>query len=273
MALANALDARGHAGRDTGALLAAVLLVGGSLNGLLVRVLEAWQLHGFDSPLLGVSSFEILATVVGARAILASDSTAGSFRSWPELAFGAAMLVPSSAASWFAVAAYALLGATRSQGEGRAGYLLFLALALCSIWSSVLLKWWAGPAAALDAHAVWGILSWFRSDLAVAGNVVGVPTGHNLIIMTACTSASLTPKALLGLAALNMLADGKVGRRLGAAAVAVAVLSVGINLLRLLLMASSADLYALIHGPVGANGFDALQTLAVVGLGLWAARA
>ena len=72
MAVAEALDARGHAGGDTAGLLAVLLLVGGSLNGLFVRVLEAWQLHGLDSPLMGVSPFEILAIVVGARAILAS---------------------------------------------------------------------------------------------------------------------------------------------------------------------------------------------------------
>ena len=258
---------------DSASLLAVMLLVGGSLNGLAVRMAESWQLHGLESPLLGVSPFEVLAIAVGARAIWAGGGHAASaYFPLPELILGASLLVPSSSLAWFGVAFYGLIGALGASRERRAGFLLFVALAGCSIWSSVLLKWWAGPASAFDAHAVWTILSWLRPGLAVTGNVVGVPEGHNLIIMTACTSASGLPKALLGLAALTVLANRPLSRRLALAAAGVAVLSVAINLTRLVLMASSGDLYTLIHGPVGANVFDLIQTLVVIGIGLWAER-
>ena len=257
---------------ETGNLLAALLLVGGSLNGLAVRVLESWQLHGLDSPFFGVSPFEVLAIVVGARAILATSADTSIFYPWPEILLGAALLVPSSALAWFCVAAYGLTNAWQATGERRTGYLIFAALAGCSIWSSVLLKYWAGPASVLDARAVWSILSLIRADIEVTGNVVGVPTGHNLIIMTACTSASLLPKALLGLTALAVLAGGVKGNRLALGVAAVAAASIAINVLRLAIMASSADLYALVHGPIGANGFDLAQTLSVIGLGLWVTR-
>ena len=272
VAVSEAFGARSPAVRDTGNLLTVLLLAGGCLNGLLVRISEAWQMHGLESPLMGISPFEILAIVIGARAILASGPAVSALAPWPELALGAAMLAPSSAVAWVAVAAYALLGAAQSQGERRAGFLLFLALAACSIWSSVLLKALAGPVAALDARAVWGILTWFRNDMVLTGNVVGVPTGHNLIILTACTSASVMPKALLGVAALTMLAGGRSARRLGLATAGVAAVCIAINLLRLTLMASSGDLYALVHGPIGANVFDAAQMLAAAGFGLWAVR-
>jgi len=272
MTVAYAAGTRAEMRDDSANLLVTLLLVGASLNGLAVRMAESWQLHGLDAPLMGISPFEILAMVIGAKAILSSGRPRTSFYPWLELILGAAMLFPSSALAWFAIAFYGLFAARETDGERRAGFLLFVALAGCSIWSSVLLKWWAGPASALDAHTVWRILSWLRNDLAVSGNVVGVPTGHNLIIMTACTSASLLPKALLGLAALNHLAGARFGRRFALAAALAAMLSVAINILRLSLMASSGDFYLFVHGPVGANIFDMGQTLAVVGLSLWAAR-
>jgi len=253
-------------------LLPAILLVGASLNGLAVRVLEAWQLHGFEQPLMGVSPFELLAIFVGARALLQDTVVPERWFPFPELALGAAMLLPSSTAAWFAVAAYSVLRAWTADGERWTGFFVFAALAACSIWSSVLLKWWEGPASAFDAHAVFALLTWLRPDLVVTGNVVGVPEGHNLIILTACTSASGLPKALLGLGGLTLLANGFDRRRMGLALAATLLLNPAVNLLRLSLMAWSSDLYLLIHGPVGANLFDLAQTAIVVCLGLWAAK-
>ena len=252
-------------------VLVGALLAGACLNGFAVRVLEAWQLHGLDNPLLGISPFEILAVFVALRAILsAQDEVPASL--YPELGLGVAMLWPSSVVAWFAIAAYALIKATAAAGQRRAGCLLLLAVAGCSIWSSLLLKWLAGPAAGLDAQAVGWLLAWVRGDIVVTGNVVGVPMGHNLIIMTACTSASGLAKAMLGLAGLMLLAGGAAPGRLWPALALAPMLSVAVNLMRLSLMASSSDLYQFTHGPIGANIFDATQTLLVVGLGLWAAR-
>lgn len=253
-------------------LLPAVLLVGASLNGLAVRVLEAWQLHGFEQPLMGVSPFELLAIFVGARALMQAAPASEPWFPVPEVALGAAMLFPSSTAAWFAIAAFGLLRARTAESERRTGLLVFVALAACSIWSSVLLKWWAGPASAFDAHAVYALLTRLRPDMAVTGNVVGVPNAHNLVILTACTSASGLPKALLGIGALTLLANGLDRRRMGLALVATLLLNPAVNLLRLSLMAWSSEFYLLIHGPVGANLFDLAQTAIVVGLGMWAAR-
>lgn len=273
MAMAVADGAQSGLRGDPRDQLAVPLLLGGCLNGLLVRISEAWQTHGLESPLMGISPFEFLAMVIGARAILTAPSSMKSPLLWPEAALCLAMLVPSSAFSWLAVLAYAVLEAWRAESGRRNGFLLFAALAVCSLWSSVLLKRIAGPVAALDAHLVWGMLSPLRPDISVTGNVVGVSDGHNLIIMTACTSASLMPKALLGLAALTMLAGGATWQRLQFAVFAVATTCIGINLLRLSLMAWSGDVYGFIHGPVGANTFDAAQMLAVAACGLRAVRA
>ena len=274
-AVVDAGEIRGDAGIDGAAasLLTGALLVGACLNGLAVRVLEAWRRHGIESPLMGITPFEIIAILVAARLVMQPDARRTALWPWPELALGAAMLVPSSAVVWGAVAVYSLLGVRCASPGRRGGIALFLALAACSIWSSVLLKWIAGPAAALEAHAVWALLSPWRPDMAVTGNVVGVPEGHNLIIMIACTAASGVPKALLGLVALVMLAGGGGGRRTALAGVMVAGLHAAVNTLRLMLMAWSGALYLLIHGPIGANAFDAAQTLLVVALGLWAAKA
>jgi hypothetical protein len=253
-------------------LLVPVLLTGACLNGLIVRIQEAWQLHGFEEPLLGVSPFEIVAIVLGA--VLLAQSEPASKERWPwlELTLAALLLLPSSSVTWFAIAAYATWRAVWAKGQQRTGFVLFLAVAACSIWSSVLLKWVADAAASLEAHIVWAMLAPWRPDIEVTGNVVGVPTGHNLVILIACTSASSLPKALLGTFALTKLAGGSDYRRLAAAMGLVAAAHVVFNLLRLSLMAWSGELHHLIHGPTGANVVDAVQTLIVVALAMRAAR-
>ena len=256
---------------DAGPVVALVL-IGAALNGFWVRLVESWQASGLGSPLVSVSPFELAAAAVGAWCILRSSSRALPLYPLPELALGAALLLPSSAAAWVALAAYALFRSWFAAGEQRTGFLFFLALALCAIWSSVGIKLAAGWVYSPDVHAVAAILSWFRDDIAINGNVVGVPTGHNVIVLTVCTTAYALPRAILGYAAVLHLAGGANRRRWLGAGLAAAVLAIAFNLLRLSLMTWSLDYYQFLHGPVGANIIDGAQTIGIIVLALWAAK-
>ncbi len=272
MALSVAIPAQGNVREDITGRTIALLLCGAALNGFWAQIVSTWYLRGLSSPLFGVSPFDIAAVAVGTWAILRSKSQPAAYYLMPELALATFLLLPSSAVTWFGIAAYALFRAYLASGERRLGFQFFLGLALCSIWATTAIKLVAGPVSALDVHAVAGILSWFRSDIAMNGNVVGVPTGHNVVVLTVCSTAYVLPRALLGFAAVAHVAGSAPRRRWLAAGSVAAVLVIAINLTRLSLMTWSNDWYWFLHGPIGVNIIDAAQTLAVVLAALWAAK-
>lgn len=244
-----------------------LVLLGGVLNGFAVRMIEASASGGFTGSLLGLTLFEI-ATVAIAASLIASrigvtTNDAAGRPGWVEVAAALALLVPSSAASWVVVALYAGWLAMRLDGERRAGALLFLALALSAIWSSIAMKVVALPVTTLDATLVGWLLAFFKSGVVQSANVVGVPSEHTLIVMSACSSADGLPRVLVGLAAVLVLAGADLRTRLLPAAAALAAIYVAANLTRLTIMATSWDLYAFGHGPFGAGLFDVVTTLAL----------
>jgi hypothetical protein len=90
--------------------------------------------------------------------------------------------------------------------------------------------------------------------------------------MTRCTTADALPIALLSLLAVASLLGGIRAEKVWRACLALALFVAVANLARLGAMAWSADAYALLHGPIGANAFDGALALAVLALGNWASQ-
>ncbi len=249
---------------DAARCAALVVLVGGALNGLAVRMIEAHATGGFTGSLLGVTLFEIITIAVAASLVWGGQTFDQQARPGAaEVIAAATLLIPSSTLSWGVVAVYASHLAFRSEGQARLGALLFVALAITSIWSSVALKWVALPVTSAEAAAVGLLLGLFKDGVVQVANVVGVPSEHSLIVMSACSTADGLPRALVGLAAVLVLADRDPARWFVPTAIAFTLFYVIANLVRLTLMAWSWDLYSIGHGPLGAGLFDAATTAAV----------
>ena len=135
-----------------------------------------------------------------------------------------------------------------------------------------MLKAWAGPVTSAEAFFVGQLVALVRPGIVQSGNVIGNPEVHSLILMTACTTANGLPLALVALAAVGFFLGGCDRDRLIRSAGCLAVLYMSANIIRLGFMSLSGEAYALAHGPIGANIFDGLQSLAVVLLGNWASR-
>lgn len=266
---------------DTGVRLPVLLLAGGCLNGFAVRIVESLA-AGQVSLSLGLSPFEVIAPIVAVKlswppAAHAVLPDASASLGWAEIVTLVLILVPSSAVAWAAVAGYAALHARRSHGLARTGALLFAALAACALWSSVALKAMAGPVTSAEAFVVGHLVALVRPDIVQSGNVIGNPEVHSLILMTACTTANGCPLALLALTAVWLVLGGTEAgrgahRRLWVAGCALVALYACANVVRLAFMSLSGDAYALAHGPIGANLFDAATSFAVVALGYRASR-
>lgn len=250
--------------------LPVVIMIGAALNGLVVTVMQTVSAGGGLSLTLGLSPFQIIAILVAARLMLGMGEPDAAGPWWLDLTVAALILVPSSAVSWAALAIYSGYHAVETRAERRTGALLFLAIAVASLWSSVILKWFALPVTTGEAFVLGQIMHLIRPDIIQVANVIGNPDTHSLILMTRCTTADALPHAAIGVAAVAYLLGDVRPERLRQALVMLAVIYVAANLVRLGGLAWSAESYALVHGPIGANAFDLFQAGLVLTLGNWA---
>jgi hypothetical protein len=240
-----------------------VILVGLALNGLAVTVANALKEPAGPSLLLGLSPFQ-LATLLAAVTLIARGASRLPRNAWIETLVVLLALVPSSAVSWGALALYAAYLVVVTKDAQRFGALLFAGLAGTSLWSAVAMNWLATPITSFEALMVANLLAFAVPDVSWSGNVVGPTGGFKLILLPACASADLVPKAILALAALVALFGGTYDRRFLKLATTAALLLVLGNWLRLAGMAISAENYELVHGPIGANLFDLYQTVLII---------
>ncbi|MFV0369784.1 MAG: hypothetical protein ACK5KM_15130, partial [Hyphomicrobiaceae bacterium] len=249
-----------------------VIMAGAALNALLVTIIASMNADSGASLTFGISPFQLVALLVAVKLSLGAGTQHKAAPIWFDAIVLALILVPSSAVSWGALALYAAFQATQTTAERRIGALVFLGVALASIWSSVILKWIALPVTTAEAFVLAKMLSLFRPDIAQFGNVVGNPETHNLILMTKCTTTDALPHAAVALVAVAYLLGDVKAARLWRAVLALGAIYAVANLIRLAIMAWSSDAYDLAHGPIGANIFDMFQAATVLLLGNWASQ-
>ncbi len=247
-------------------VLPVLLLAGGALNGFAVRIAESWTAGGGASLFLGVSPFEIIVLGAALSLIAQNAEQAPRLLGWPEALFLAVLLLPSSAMSWLGLTLYATYLGCFGRARFRAGAVLLALLGVSALWASVGLRWAALPITTLEAHVIGAGLALFRADLTVAGNVVGIPGGHQVILLAACSSAYLVPKAVLAVFAMAQFFQSALTAPLVRLLIVTALLLTAANWLRLGVMVWSDPMFRLAHGPVGANVFDLVQTALI----LWA---
>ena len=243
--------------------LPAILLLAGAVNGFVVRIIEAWKLSGTSAVFFGISPFELIAIAVAGVLYHEASERTETQPGPAEYIFLIALLIPSSTVSWAATLIYAIFHASRSRNNEQHAALLFAALSICSIWSSVIMKWIAVPATNLEAGIIWHAVSYLRSDLMLNGNIIGIPDGHRIVLLIACTTIYGLPKAALGFTAISLyLGNAKTKSLLTGLSATFAIYTIA-NLIRLIAMTWSEAAFHIAHGPIGSNIFDGLTTAAI----------
>ncbi len=267
-------ESPGQATRDVSVgFIPVILLLGGVINGFAVRVVESIRLNGVDTLLFGISPFELIAAGVAAHLLITTARTSDFRPGWPEAVVLILFLLPSSTVAWIGVTLYGAWRAYHVRGEERVGAVLFSALGMTALWASVFMNWLAAPITTVEAHLVTSLLHILRDDVSVSANLMGVIGGHQVLLLPACASAYLIPKAIVALAALTVFMGAKLELRcfIKLALSTVVVLTL-LNWVRLAIMTMSYELYELAHGPIGANLFDLTQTAIIIAAGMWASR-
>ncbi len=250
--------------------LAALLLAGGTLNGLTFRIVEVFKNDGVNAgfDFFGVSPFEILIAGVAARLLWTAGPISSRIGAAAVVAYMLLMLWPSSLVAWMLVTGLALALTPGARGPARSGAALFAALGALEVWSASIEPMASRSLLVLDARVVASVLSWVRDGIIHIGNVVGAVDGHRIVVLVGCSTAHFLPLALLGAAALLLARDGRlsVWGYLGLAGLAVVLIAT--NIIRLSLMAWSEAFYHFVHGPTGSLVFDTFTCVLIVAVAL-----
>lgn len=262
-----------HAKLDFSSLIPVMILAGGAINGFVVLIMDAVRINGTEQLLFGISPFELIAVAVAMYLLISSASQTDYKPGWLEGLIVLALMIPSSLVSWTATALYAGILSTRLQGDGRIGSVLFLALALSAIWSSLFMNWLAAPITTVEAHIVTALLALVKAGVSVSSNLMGVIGGHQVLLLPACASAYLIPKAIVAFAALTIfMGSDRSLKTLAKIAITAVLVLAFTNWIRIAIMTWSKPMYDLAHGPIGANIFDLSQTAIIILAALWASR-
>jgi hypothetical protein len=186
---------------------------------------------------------------------------------WVMLGFALLTLPPSSLIATLGLAGYGLFLMLRSPAPVRLAGGCLVVLATTMIWGGIGRTLFAAPLLSADAMAVEVLLTWFGATPARNGNIVTLQNGHGIIIFADCATAFLLLPTLALSAVLGLRDATRINRRFVIAMASLCVAATAVNLLRLCLLVVSAEVYAVGHGPIGQNIFDA----ALIGLAAAAA--
>ncbi len=176
------------------------------------------------------------------------------------------LLIPSAMVAWIACAIFGLWGfwRFRTSPVARSVCLVFVAMALRVPTTTLLLSAASEPVLALDAVFVQAMLSLTPLETTLVGNVIVGSDGHNLAVMTGCSSFTNISMGLLAWFAMTRARFHKIPARAALAGVGVAISIVFLNVARLSLMSIDAEMYTLIHDGWGKSAFEASLVLATL---------
>lgn len=251
--------------------VAALLLVGGCLNGMISQAESNWRTEGAVTLMqfFGFGFFVPFSIYVAMKLVNeAGDLLPRRALGLAALVYGVLILAPSSLVSWLSVAAFAAWIAVHAPLKPRIGALLFLALALVMIWTSAGVKLFIDRVTAFDAWILQHMLMMLSFDIERNGNLVTAASGHNVVILLDCATLKRLPLGLLSCFSASLLSGRLMPARplLGS----LALLALGLtalNAVRLTLLSLSPHAYELIHGDIGKSLYDAIETLVVIWIG------
>lgn len=183
------------------------------------------------------------------------------------------VLIPSAIMAWFvcfAISAWAAFK-LRENAKIKSIYLIFAALALRVPVTTLTLSTISDEFLTIDAFLVQIALMLAPFDTQQIGNIIIGTDGHKLAVMTGCSSFTNVSMGLLAWFAISQGSCNHISRRAALAGVGVTLAIIGLNVLRLSLMAVDASLYKYIHDGDGKLMFElslVITTLLITFIGI-----
>lgn len=173
------------------------------------------------------------------------------------------LIVPLATTAWIIASAAAILWrfALPHDKFSRAAAVLMIAISIREPASRLFLTLCSSEILSFDAHVAALFLRFSDSNFNVIGNLIAQENGHSLLILTGCSAfGNLSLYVLLWVAITLMLHQAFMRNDLIRVALLLMII-IGINSLRLALMALSPDLYEVLHSGMGATAHETLTLL------------
>lgn len=169
-----------------------------------------------------------------------------------------AFLIPSAMIAWTASAALAFWGFCRCSGCLRAqtALLIFAAMAIRTPVTALSLGTLSEEFLSIDAYLVKIALLPTNIEVLQIGNIIVGEDDHKLAIMTGCSSFTNVSIGLLVWFAITRGSCHTISRRAAIAGICVVAAIIFLNVTRLALMATNADVFAFIHDGYGKDIFE-----------------
>ncbi|MGB0683911.1 MAG: hypothetical protein ACPGOV_14455 [Magnetovibrionaceae bacterium] len=236
----------------------------------------ALQAFGLNGVVLG-------AAALGLTALARSrDETRADALDWIfAFILMALLLVPLATAAWVGLAAYMAASlAHLRQGIspwGRAGCLILLSLGLREPVSRMLFSFFGEGVLTFDALATAAALKIIGQAALTQGNMITGGSGHELLVLSGCSSFRNLSFVLLAWFALSRFLVVRAGVRSGSrpdwiVGAGLFVAMIGVNVARLAVMAQGPEAYQFFHDGPGTQVFEGAQVL-LVGGGVYATLA
>jgi hypothetical protein len=258
--------------------LIVALLAIGTINALVRPAIESigeWGLVGGLAGGLG-SGWPVYLGLLGAVVLGLRARLERPINRWDMLvllAYGVALMVPSSGFSAIAVMALGAWEILRKPLDihHRASIIIFIAAGARELWVATAMKMLSPWLLHIDAIMASTILGLLGHPSIVTGNLIETDQGMVLAVLMTCSSFANISLALLTWLVLTRWLRPRFQRRDLVSAVLVTLSVIAINLTRLTIMGLGPFDYALAHGQVGQTATELailISTLAVTHWGL-----
>lgn len=235
------------------ALLSALLCVL-FVNAYVPGMMRAIGSHGVVASIantFGVSFVAILAIYIIVKEISSENEPIEHISSWLLGVVCVSMVLPFSVSSWFGVTCIGLFLIARfpQQSRIRGVASIIMMLAFHAQWVKYIMMFFREYILYADAFLVASLLGLHQD-----GNLITSTDSKTLLqVLEACSSFNNLSVALLGFSVVSLYSDkcSMVRRLTTIGGVLVSV--IGINTVRIGLIAWNPNLYDIVHGPVGAT--------------------
>jgi Transmembrane exosortase (Exosortase_EpsH) len=249
--------------------ISSLLMLCGCINGLIANIAHSWNEQGLNSAssLFGVG-FYFPAIICIAFTRMYYCNQAIEKMTNITLGFSAlyfiSVLAPSSLVSWLAVGLYGSVLTFQHKKDARIGAILFVALAICAIWTNFGFKAFVVQLTNLDALLIQHILKLMGYAVERSQNVLTQTSGFSVIILADCSTWKGLPLEILSFIAVCLFGGASLqSRRIWIAVILMVPLMIILNLIRLSLISLSPDLHATIHGDIGRSIFDVARVAVI----------
>lgn len=176
----------------------------------------------------------------------------------PCLVLSLACLIPSTLVAWVGLACASVWRIYFCQ-RAKPQHLLWLMIAGSFIWKSCLFKITSSSILDAETWLIGSALSLLYDGLIINGNHLLFTGNHDLSIGIGCSCFSNVAFVMLGWVSLFFLKGGQSIRPLWP--IAIIVLLMSLNIVRIGIMAISYDIYLVVHEGVGLEVYNVLLTL------------